>query len=600
MKQRITFVRFCTEMLHLELTAPWRVLLAVTIDGVQPSRLEGEEREIALQLFGDVDDVDPALRRVLVWRLGRASGKTTIAAAICIWGAWTCDLSGVGPGQLPCAFVVSPTKPVARIAVGIARELVRSSELARFVEGTGDTGEGFILRRPDRRRVEIRSVAASRGGQNLRGRDVPVLVLDEAEFFSSNEDGGADGYSVTDGDQLDAVMPRLLELALFIGTPWPTVNRAAELYDRNHGHPVDAVVALGPSMFMRPTPQLEIDRAREMERDDENAAREYDCVAGTRGGSRLFDAQSVDAAVVDDRPLVIHAPPGSRVAAGGDLAFERDSSAIVLVARDAQGVELLEFDEVRPARGVPLAPRHVLRERFAPLMRKHGAAWLMADAHYRQSAIEHLMAEQMQLVDAPAGNQGKYDSYMHVRALLRGGQLRIPKSAKLVSQLKAVTQTPLPQRGVKITSPRRAGSGHGDIVSALVLACWAVRLDAVAAAQRASADRRFASVAGLFGPCQLTDQELLEERLETSAALADVRARTTNNPWWRWNEGRLHNDMLRRGGSDVWNPNYPADPPAGSSPPPAAMPSFASSAPPEADERSGREIRAWRDRRHGR
>ncbi len=495
---RVPFVRFCTEVLHLDLTAPWRVLLAVAIDGVQPRDLGVADREIALAIFGNVDDVDPALRRVLVWRLGRASGKTTIAAALCIWGAWTCDLSGVGPGQLPCAFVVSPSKPVAKIAVGIARELVRASQLERFVVGTGDTGEGFILRRPDGRKVEIRSVAASRGGANLRGRDVPVLVLDESEFFASNEDGG-EGYSVTDSDQIDAVMPRLLGHAVCVSTPWPTSNATADYFDRNHGKPTDAIAALGPSMFMRPTPQLEIDRARELVRDEENALREYDCIPGVRGGSRLFDADSIRAAVVEDRPLVIPAPPGWHVGAGGDLAFEHDSSAIAFVARSvpAPGMwmppgatfvpafELLEYEEIRPGRGVPLVPRVVLRERFAPLMRKHGVRRMTADAHYRQSAIEHLTDDGLTLVDAPAGAQGKYDVFMHARDLLRAGALRIPNAPKLLAQLRAVTSTPMPRGITKITSPRRAGSGHGDIVSALVLACWAVRVDAVAGAERA-------------------------------------------------------------------------------------------------------------------
>src|SRR5579883_2032034 len=61
---------------------------------------------------------------------------------------------------------------------------------------------------------------------------------------------------------------------------------------------------------------------------------------------------------------------------------------------------------------------------------------------------------------------------MHTRTLLRACKLQLPPSARLTAQLKAVTSTPLPGGGIRITSPRRAGQGHGDIVSALVLGAW--------------------------------------------------------------------------------------------------------------------------------
>lgn len=463
--KRQPFVQFATGVLRLSFTPPWDVLLSVCVDGVQPGRLEGHVRDLARQLFGPVDTIDPALRRVLVWRLGRASGKSTVASALAIYGAWTSDLSHVGPGQVPCAFVVSPSKPLAKIAVGIARELVRGTPLERHVEA--DTADGFTLRRADGRLVEIKSVAASKGGANLRGRDVIVLVLDESEFMS-----GDDGdFAVTDRDQISAAMPRLLEHVICISTPWPSPNATAEYYDRNWGHPVDAVAALGTSMFMRPSRQLEQDRAHEMARDPDNAAREYDCVPGERGGSRLF-VEGLKESVVEGRALTIMAPAAAVMGCGGDLGLERDSSAIAVVSRLEDNYELCEYDEVRPGKGQPLSPRYVIRDRFAPVMRRHGVRAIALDAHYRQSAIEHLTALDLEFKDAPAGQQGKYDSYMNFRAQLRAGKMRLPNDPRLLAQLRAVTATPMAGGNVRISSPRRTGGGHGDVVSALVLAVW--------------------------------------------------------------------------------------------------------------------------------
>ncbi len=550
-RARIPFVRFVLEVLQLPLTPPWRVLLAVCIDGVQPGALEGDEREMARKLFGDVDEIDPRLRRVIVWRLGRASGKTTIAAALALYEAWTCDLGRVGRGQVPCAFVVSPTLRVAKIMVTIARELVRETELDRYVED--DTGEGFTLRRADRRLVEVRCVAASKGGANLRGRDVVVLVLDESEFFASSEDGAADGYSITDRDQISAAMPRLLGYVLPISTPWPTENVTAEYFDRNWGRPQDAVAAVGTSMFMRPSERLREDIAREMARDEENALREYECVPGVRGGSRLFDIDSIRAAVDSDRPLVLMARAGSFVGAGGDVAFERDSSAIAVVARSPDAlVEMLEADEVRPARGAPLSPGYVIRERFAPVMQRHGVRAIWLDAHYRQSAIEHLLACKLAMADAPAGVQGKYDTYMHVRGLLRGRQLRIPNAPRLIAQLRAVTATPLPGGKTRITSPRRAGSGHGDVVSALVLACWAVRVDAELSANRQAWRAKAERIAHTLALHDGDPRALAIEEAKERQRLEDARAATISNPEWQKKAAEEWEAARKNPGRGAW------------------------------------------------
>jgi hypothetical protein len=64
---------------------------------------------------------------------------------------------------------------------------------------------------------------------------------------------------------------------------------------------------------------------------------------------------------------------------------------------------------------------------------------------------------------------------MFIRAVMRSGKLRIPPMPRLVAQLKAVVSSPLPGGGTRISSPRRAGQGHGDIVSALVLGVWRAR-----------------------------------------------------------------------------------------------------------------------------
>ncbi len=363
----------------------------------------------------------------------------------------TADLHGIGPGMLAAAVVVAPTRRTATITLRVARELVRAvPALERMVADDGDTVDSFQFVRAGRR-VAFQAVAATKGGHSLRGFDILAIVFDESEFFASNDDvASAEGYAVSNRDLYAAAKPRLRGPALFISTPWPCANLTSDLFDRNHGHPVDALAAVGSTTTMRPD-DARLARAveQEMARDPENASREYHCIPGARGGSRLIDADAIDAARDESRPLVVEAPPGSRIGCGGDLGLERDSSAIVVVSSLKGAYELLESDEIKPTRRAPLTPGYVIRDRFALVMRRHGVTEIVMDAHYRQSAIEHLTAEGLRFRDAPTGAQGKYDTHMVLRDLLHSGKLRIGPSAKIAADLKSLTHTALPGGGTR-------------------------------------------------------------------------------------------------------------------------------------------------------
>lgn len=93
----------------------------------------------------------------------------------------------------------------------------------------------------------------------------------------------------------------------------------------------------------------------------------------------------------------------------------------------------------------------------------------MADRHYRESIVEHLAVHQMALIDAPT-NVPK--TYVRARTMFHGDKVRIPKDKRLRDDLIEIQSRPTPNGGIRIVLPRRAGGGHADVVSALVLALW--------------------------------------------------------------------------------------------------------------------------------
>jgi hypothetical protein len=191
------------------------------------------------------------------------------------------------------------------------------------------------------------------------------------------------------------------------------------------------------------------------------------------GAGLVFDGAGIKQCVDEGRPLEVPVAPGAQAYFGGDLAFESDSSGLVGVGILPDGrFDVLVLEEMRPGRGVPLKPRAVI-DQFASILKRYRATAVMADAHYRASAKEHLEPHGIRFLDAPSGNTGKRDVYMKARELIHEGRVRLPNHPRLLAQLRSVVQKPIAGGGLHITSPRRAGSGgHGDLVSALVLALW--------------------------------------------------------------------------------------------------------------------------------
>jgi G:T-mismatch repair DNA endonuclease (very short patch repair protein) len=159
------------------------------------------------------------------------------------------------------------------------------------------------------------------------------------------------------------------------------------------------------------------------------------------------------------------------VTSGGDFGFRSDSSALAVTHRYGDIYTAAELVGLRPGIDEPLKPSIVVKQ-FATVLKQHGCDWLCADGHYRQSISEHLETENLHFVIAPEGAKGNQEVYVRFRRLLLDGQIRLPRHERLINQLKMVTSQPTAGGGISIRQPRATGGGHGDLVSALVLACY--------------------------------------------------------------------------------------------------------------------------------
>jgi hypothetical protein len=473
MARVIEFHDFCGQVLKLHLTPGQTVVAKVAFGGYEPCDLQGEERELAIQMFGGVERVPADAKRYIVLRLGRGSGKTTMCSAYSIYEAVTHDISRCGPGDVPYVIIVAPDKETAKLSIRMAREMVRGQPaLERLI--VSDTDQMIQLRRPDGRMVRIEAFAASRGGSAMRGRTIIAFLMDEAEFFMSNADGGRD-YSVNDHDIWRALKPRLLPngRGMLVSTPWPVETLMGSLFEENWGHPKTAVAVKAPTLLVRgDDPDVAAMVQDELAKDPENARRELFCELDGVSGGEFFDINALQTSLdtVYEYPQAFN--PRWPVAVGVDFGFTRDSSAIAVVQYDGEHYRTVFVDEMKPQPGKPLKPSQVVKK-FAEIAKRYGSSYVISDGYYREAIKESLAECGLGLVDAPTGASGKAEVFQRTRAVLNEGHCKIPDvtiGRRMIQQAKLVSSKATPGGTVSIRVPRKLGLGHGDIVSAWVLA----------------------------------------------------------------------------------------------------------------------------------
>lgn len=446
---RFTFTEFC-DRVGITLTPGQAEIAAVAFEGHSATK-------------GSIWGFDgiPPVSKVVEVVAGRYSGKSSMICGLrALHLGLTVDVSKLAKREIASIPIVAPDLQTAQITV---RYALGAAETLLGEKGLCDIkADGFSFLRANGRKVRIEAKAASAGGKSIRGRSMPAAVMDECAFFRDKD------HVVNDAEIFAALMPRIMPggQVLIGSTPWTEKGLLFELWRDNYAKPTTALVAHAPTLAMRPDADTAAIVAAERLRDPVNARREYDAEFLPQDAASFFDSRAITMSVCDSLPL---APGGERFA-GADFGFARDSSALVVVSRDGDTVTVVHIDEAVPGDN-PLVPSEVIG-RFAEAVRKHRATGLCADAHYREAVREHLLASDLALMTAPEGAKGKAASYALTKTLLQQGRLRLPRNERLIQQLKDITVRPTAAGGLSIQAPRWPGGGHGDIVSALVLAVW--------------------------------------------------------------------------------------------------------------------------------
>jgi hypothetical protein len=456
-----SFVDFC-RLVGVRLTPAQRVLVLVAFDGVEPRDLSGTERELARQLFGDVETISSIARAVVAIVAGARSGKTYLGALRILHLSLTVKLDRLAPGESAYAVICAPDLRLARQAFRYALGCIRACpQLAGLLENP--TSDSFVLRRPDGRVVTIECLPATRGGSAVRGRSLVAFLCDEIAFFRDSD------AVVNDRDIYQAAAPRIMAggQLLVVSTPWAESGLLFELHRDEFGQPRSCVVVHAPTVVMRPSERARVEA--EYARDPINAERELGAQFFSAGTGQFFDGQAIEDARDVGRvgPLAPDPNAGTAIAAM-DLAFASDSSALVIIRQEGERSILVDWLERRPRKGQPLKPSEVLIE-FAERAKLHGCRHIWGDGHYSESAREHLAQAKIQFRTTPGGQAGKVETYTRAQQALNERRVSLPDWPKLLQQFRDVQARPVSGGGMSITHPRRAGAGHGDVCAAAIV-----------------------------------------------------------------------------------------------------------------------------------
>lgn len=394
---------------------------------------------------------------------GIRGGKTTLAACAAVAGALRADLSSLRADETAAGLIVAPHADSAAETYRVLRELVEGHpSLTALLEGEPRASR-LTLRRPsDGRRVELRVVAAGKGGLTLRSRWLTSCVLDEGAFFESSSTA-----AVTDRAQLDAVRHRVVPGAQIwlISSPFAAKGLLHDVW-RTVAHGWHVVHAPSPALHPKYwTPERV---ARALEEDYESAARE---VLGqfVDAATSLFSTQAVERA---SRHPVEPPVPHRRYVAAMDPASRVNPWTAVIATRSATRYEIVAAREWVP-RGADLDPDEVLGE-LAAFLRPYGVATVLTDQYGYASTAALARRHGLSLVLHTTTDRTALASHLWLRKRLEADEVALPPIPELLADMQDV-QRVLGSGGRARVEYQRRGPRHADYVPALVLALSSLR-----------------------------------------------------------------------------------------------------------------------------
>lgn len=243
----------------------------------------------------------PTTRPVEVIEIGAIrTGKTLRAAALALRAALTCDVSGLGPGEVPRVTVLSLRTDLARPLLDhLIGRMQASPTLRRLMVGE-PTADTVTVRHPTGRPVEIVVTAGARAGSATSARWSAGVVFDESPRLQSLADGSVVNLEEARAGALGRLLPGAQ--IVYLGSPWGPQGWVYEQWRERFGKPsADLVILQAPGWVVNPqwwTPA----RCADMKRRNPRAFATDVAAQFASGINAAWDSDDVEACIGELAP----------------------------------------------------------------------------------------------------------------------------------------------------------------------------------------------------------------------------------------------------------------------------------------------------------
>lgn len=430
-------------------------------DGVPLGELANDPA--VMDAVGDCSHLEGIRPREMAILSGIRVGKSLLSALLAIYWTQVCDVTKLGPGEVPRVSIVSITRDLAEVIFGHVVGRIRASPKLNGLVLGNPTADSITLKHPTGIPVEICVVSGSRAGSSLVARWSAGCIFDEFPRMLS-----ADDSVINWEDSRRAVLERILPNAQLasVGSPWAPYGPAYDVVTNHWKYPTaEMVVVKTPAWNFNPyfwTPER-VEKARA-----NPDIFQTDVLAEFANPEEsLFSTHEIDGAT-RQTPISLKPNPTLAYRAAMDPATRGNGWTFVIVTRQGPKKIVAHAEEWRGSKVDPLSPRWVMTE-IAAICKEYGITTIDSDI-YMADAIKDLAREfgihvrQISMTDRERSRK-----YMTIKTKIAIGEIELTPDRKFrndLLQLKKKTTS----HGVKVFLPTTPDGRHCDYAPSFMLA----------------------------------------------------------------------------------------------------------------------------------
>ncbi len=423
-----------------------------------------DDAHVQAALNGGVECVGRPKETAVV--AGIRTGKSLWAACLGVHAAMTCDVSGLGAGEVPRVAIASTSLDNAEaIYIHIKGRVLASPLLrTRLLSDPDASKSELLLAHPSGRPIEVCTVAGKAAGSTLVSRWMAAVVFDEYARMTPDAADGVINWT----DQRKACLERILPGGYLVHVSSPTApyGPAYDHVTKHWGTPTrDLVVVKARGDHMNPW-WWTAERCAEAQARDAEVYRTDVLAEFSSPEENLFHSDLLAACMRDgegDEPRI----PGASYIATMDPATRGNGWTFGIWTRAGKKRRLAVAREWIGSSAEPVDPRIPLAE-IGRLCRDYGIDHVHSD-QWNGDTLGSLAIEYG--VTVHTWTLQEVDSrrrYLACRTIIQLGEASLPNVPHLRADLVRVKKRAT-HRGIQIVLPKTSDGRHCDWAPTVML-----------------------------------------------------------------------------------------------------------------------------------